>query len=304
MNKATIAILSRDKRLYTMIPLLKKVFSTEKIRFSPVYVDAKYMSMDRSLAVLKNADAVLASNAEDALSLTEYGIGNELCVLPVMPIPQIKRGVPVNLLFILPQSENLGTEGRDALTETAITPKKIILKAFDAAKVYSDRRRKQITVVKSSFISFYNREFEHLMITKKGTDSRIITNEFMIKELIEIPSYHDVIVVPSVEGALLYRMTSNLYTVPAAMPLMLTGSSNIFAPAETLRPWTDESATAEVFAAAMMLEHGLGLEKAAERLRKSFIRVLEKGLRTLDICSEDETPVTVSEMMNSIEAEL
>lgn len=57
---------------------------------------------------------------------------------------------------------------------------------------------------------------------------------------------------------------------------------------------------ATIASAAMMLEHSFGLPKAAEVIEKGIDKTLNMGLRTVDICGENDRAVSTNEMTKNI----
>jgi 3-isopropylmalate dehydrogenase len=142
-------------------------------------------------------------------------------------------------------------------------------------------------------------ELEHLLVDNAAM------------QLVSRPADFDVIVTENLFGDILSdesaMLTGSLGMLPSAS-LGAEGKPGLFEPVHGSAPDIAgrgiANPLATLLSAGMMLRHGLERSEDAERIEAAVDAVLDRGLRTPDLASEDEAAVGTEEITDAVLAEL
>lgn len=274
------------------------------------------------------SDPLAGSRPEDGLLSLRRELGLFANLRPVRTQPQLADASPlkreiiegVDILFFREltggiyfggsTSTNDGATVEDHMRYSVYEIERIVRLAAEAAR----RRRGKLTSVDKANVLAVSR------LWRSVTD-RIMSSEFpdvdyetvlvdaMAMHLLSRPRDFDVVVTGNLFGDIL---TDEASMLPGSMGMLASaslGSSGpgLFEPIHGSAPDIAGTGTANplamILAAAMALEHSLGLDEEATRIRRAVDAVLDAGLRTPDIAAGRDAVSTV-EMGSAVVDEL
>jgi len=186
------------------------------------------------------------------------------------------------------------TEGDTAIDVMKYTVQQIKIPlefAFKAARL----RRKKLTLVDKANVLDTSRLWRkvakdlHAQNTDIALDFMYVDNAVM--QIIQNPSYFDVIVTENLMGDILSDAAS---VIPGSLGLMPSASwgnrINLFEPiggtAPEIAGKNIANPIAQILSAGMMLRYSFGMEEEAKAVERAVYGALEDGVRTADIVQE------------------
>jgi len=214
----------------------------------------------------------------------------------IRPVKSYK-GVPsrysdIDLVIVRENTEDLyaGIEhkiGEDAAESIKIITRKASERiARFAFKLTKREKRKKVTVVHKANIMKYTDGLFLECVRKVSQEYPEIVFEEMIVDamsmkLVQVPNNYDVLVMPNLYGDILSDLAAGLVGGLGVVPGANIGDKEaVFEPVHGSAPKHKgkfvANPTATILAGVMMLKH-LGESKAADRVEKAVVKVLEEG---------------------------
>jgi 3-isopropylmalate dehydrogenase len=125
-------------------------------------------------------------------------------------------------------------------------------------------------------------------------------------QLIRDPAQFDVLVTSNMFGDILSDEAGMLTGSIAMLPSSSEGDSPpaLYEPVHGSAPALAGRGAANpcgmILSAAMLLRRSLGLEQAARAVEDAVTQVIERGIRTADICPAGAAPVTTAQMGSAV----
>jgi len=217
----------------------------------------------------------------------------------IRPVKSYK-GVPsrysaIDLVIVRENTEDLyaGIEhkiGEDAAESIKIITRKASERiARFAFKLTKREKRKKVTVVHKANIMKYTDGLFLECVRKVSQEYPEIVFEEMIVDvmsmkLVQVPNNYDVLVMPNLYGDILSDLAAGLVGGLGVVPGANIGDKEaVFEPVHGSAPKHKgkfvANPTATILAGVMMLKY-LGESKAADRVEKAIVKVLEEGEKT------------------------
>ncbi|MBT8199529.1 MAG: 3-isopropylmalate dehydrogenase [Acidimicrobiia bacterium] len=199
-----------------------------------------------------------------------------------------------------------GEIAHSTMTYTTGEIERIVRVAAEAART----RRKHVTSVDKANVLEVSRLWRRTAGALMGSeypdlDYDVVLVDAMAMHLISRPAAFDVVVTGNLFGDILTdlgsMMTGSLGMLPSAS--LGNGGPGLFEPIHGSAPdiagQDRANPLATILAAAMLLRHGLDLPNEASAIETAVSRVLDAGIRTADIATDDEKHVVGTNAMAS-----
>jgi 3-isopropylmalate dehydrogenase len=322
------------------LELLEKLgkFEFEERVFGGASIDAHGTALtDEVLADCRGADAVLlaavggpkwdttdpdAPRPEQGLLGLRKGLGLYANLRPVKPIPALYDASPLrreriegtDLLVVRELTGGIyfGEKRRTAemasdlcaytvgeierIARVAFRAARSRVSSVDKANVLETSRLWRETVMRVHSEEFPNVELEHVLVDNAAM------------QLVSAPRHFDVILTENLFGDILSdeaaMLTGSIGMLPSAS-LGAEGDPGLFEPVHGSAPDIAGQVVANPLAmflsAALLLRHGLGLEREAAAVESAVQRALDGGLRTADLGGEAGTAQATRAVLENLE---
>ena len=226
----------------------------------------------------------------------------------------IIRELTGDIYFGQPRGRRTATDGHFPGSEEAFDTmrysrpeiERIAHVAFQAAR----KRGKKVTSVdKANVLETF--QFWKDVVTEVGLEYPDVTLDHMYvdnaaMQLVKAPKKFDVVVTGNMFGDILSdeaaMLTGSIGMLPSAS--LNAGNQGLYEPSHGSAPDIAGQGIANplatIMSAAMMLRFSLNQPEAADRIEAAVARVLEQGLRTVDIYSDGTTKVGTVEMGDAV----
>jgi 3-isopropylmalate dehydrogenase len=202
-----------------------------------------------------------------------------------------------------------GPQAADSMSYSAGEIARVARVAFREAA----RRRGRVTSVDKANVLEVSRLWREVVTRVHEEEFRDVELDHLYvdnaaMQMVLDPRRFDVVVTGNLFGDILSDLAASLPGSLGMLPsASVGGRTGLFEPVHGSAPDIAGRGMANpcgaILSAAMLLEH-LGEESASHTLRLAVWEAIEDGLRTADVCREDEQPVSTGEMADGVLARL
>jgi 3-isopropylmalate dehydrogenase len=208
------------------------------------------------------------------------------------------------------ETENGETKAIDTLTYSETEIRRIAKWGFEIAM---KRRKKVCSVDKANVLDssrLWRKIVKEVSADYPGVELSDMLVDNCAMQLVRDPKQFDVILTENMFGDILSdeasMVTGSIGMLSSAS--LGDGKLGLYEPSHGSAPdiagQNKANPIATILSAAMMLRYSFDLEKEADAIENAVKKVLEKGLRTVDIMAENKTLLGTKEMGDAIAAEI
>ncbi|WP_119342768.1 3-isopropylmalate dehydrogenase [Facilibium subflavum] len=199
-------------------------------------------------------------------------------------------------------------------SDTAEYDENTIAHIVEKAFIGAQKRNKVLTSVDKANVLDTSRLWREVVKAQEKNFPDVKVNHMYVDncamQLVLNPAQFDVIVTANLFGDILSDLASVL---PGSIGLIPSASLNkqgfgLYEPAGgsafDIQGKNVANPIAQILSASLMLSYSFGLHQEAKAIQDAIEAVLKKGVKTADLCTVDETPVTTTQITQAIVQEI